>query len=241
MRRHLPRHPSIRKTVYWALLVLGLLTNVNHPAGAISNGASVLDDDPIRHLTVSLYGDDDDCTAIKIAPNLVLTARHCRPDKSTRAIFSDGSEYKIVRTLVSDAKRTSYKNEYDFSILVIAANVPGPVALIADEAPQNGSMAWTAGYGGKKLTRAANPLRKLRIEMVDKDYSPSAATVRVRGGAVCDGDSGGPAYTQAGDQIVVWGLDSAPLNGRSKCSSWEVYANVTTERDWIRKAVAGRH
>ncbi|MGE5157175.1 MAG: trypsin-like serine protease [Gemmatimonas sp.] len=208
----------------------------------MSKGAPVAEDDPIRALTVSLYGDDDDCTGVKIAPNLILTAKHCRPDKSTRAIFPDGSSYKIVQRLLPNAKRTSRKNEYDFAILVIAANIPGPVALIADAAPENGSTAWIAGYGGKKLTRTANPLRKLSVEMIDRDYAPSAATVRtLRSGAVCDGDSGGPVYTEVRGQIVVWGIDSAPLDGEPGCSSREVYANVTSERDWIRKTVAGSH
>ena len=157
-------------------------------------------------------------------------------------MFADGGSYKIVQRFVPGAKRTSHKNEYDLAILVIAGNVPGPVALIADEPPGNGSIAWIAGYGGKKLTRTADPLRKLPVEMIDKDYSPSATTVRaLSGGAVCDGDSGGPGYTQLLGQIVVWGIDSAPVDGRPGCASLEVYANVTSERDWISGIIAGRH
>ena len=231
----------IQKAIYFGLLFFGLLADLNQPACAISKGVSVPEDDPIRPLTVSLYSDDDDCSGVKIASNLILTARHCRLGRSSRVIFPDGSSYKIVQRLVPGAKRTSRKNEYDFAILIIAANLPGPVALIADEPPENGSMAWIAGYGGKKLTRSANPLRKLPVEMIDSDYSPSAATVRaLMGGAVCDGDSGGPGYTQVRGQIVVWGIDSAPLDGGPGCSCREVYANVTSERDWIKKIAAGR-
>lgn len=237
-----PANTTTQKALYLGLLLFGLLTDLNQPACAISKGMPVPEDDPIRRVTVSLYGDDDDCTGVKIASNLILTARHCRLDNSTRAIFPDGSSYKVVQRLVPNAKRTSQKNEYDFAILIIAANIPGPVALVANEAPGNGSIAWIAGYGGKKLTRRANPLRKLPVEMINRDYSPSAATVRtLRGGAVCDGDSGGPVYTQVRSQIVVWGIDSAPFDGEPGCSSREVYANVTSERDWIRKTVAGSH
>ncbi len=134
----------------------------------------VPEDDPIRQLTVSLYGDEDDCTGIKIASNVILTARHCKLDKSSRAMFADGSSYRIVQRFVPNAKRTSRKNEYDFAILVIAVDVPGPVALIAEQAPEKGSTTWIAGYGGKKLTRKTNPLRKLPVEMISRDYSPSA-------------------------------------------------------------------
>ena len=230
----------IQKAIYFGLLFFGLLADLNQPACAISKGVSVPEDDPIRPVTVSVYSDDDDCSGVKIASNLILTARHCRLDRSSRAIFPDGSSYKILRRLVRSTKRTSRRNEYDFAILIIAANLPGPVALIADEPPENGSMAWIAGYGGKKLTRTANPLRKLPVEMIDSDYSPSAASVRtLMGGAVCDGDSGGPGYILVRGQIVVWGIDSAPLDGGPGCSSREVYANVTSERDWIRTIVAG--
>jgi Trypsin len=242
MRRNHNCHTSIQKAVCGALLFFSLLTGFDQPACAISNGQSVRDDDPIRPVMVSLYGDDDDCTGVKIAANLILTARHCLPNKSTRAFFPDGSAYKIVQSFVPDAQRTSRKNQYDFAILVIAGNVPGPVALVADEAPENGSIGWTAGYGGQKLTVTTNPLRKLAVAMVEKNYSPSAATVRaLQGGAVCDGDSGGPGYTQVGGKIVVWGLNSGPVSGKSRCSSREVYANVTSRRDWIREIIMGNH
>jgi trypsin len=234
-----PRHLSIEKAIYFGLLLFGLLTDLNQSACAISNGEPVAKDDPIRPLTVSLYSDHDDCTGVKIASNLILTARHCRLDKSSRAMFSDGNSFRVVQRFVPNAKRTSHKNEYDFAIAIIAVNISGPVALIADEAPENGSIAWIAGYGGKKLTKTANPLRKLPVEMINRDYSRSAASVRaLRGGAVCDGDSGGPGYTQVLGQIVVWGIDSAPLDGRPGCSSREVYANVTAERDWIRQIIS---
>jgi hypothetical protein len=229
------------KRIYLRLLLFGLVTGLNQPACAISNGKSVPEDDPIRPLTVSVYGHED-CTGVKIASNLILTARHCRLDESTRVIFSDGASYKIAQRFIPSAKRTGYENQYDFAILIIAVNIPGPVALIADGAPENGSISWTAGYGGKKLTRTANPLRKLAVKMVNRDYSPSAATVRtLTGGAVCDGDSGGPGYTLVLGQIVVWGIDSAGANRGSTCSSRELYANVTSERDWIRKIIAGNN
>ncbi len=239
MRRRRPPHPSIQELLYSTLLMVILLIALSQPACAISNGLPVAEDDPIRPLTVSVYSADDDCTGIKIAANLILTARHCRIDKSTRAIFHDGDAYRIVHRLLPNAKRAGRNNRYDFAILVLAANVPGPAALIADEAPRNGSVSWIAGYGGKKPTSTANRLRKIRVEMINRDYSPSAATVRtLSGGAVCDGDSGGPGYMRVLGQIMVWGIDTAPLDGRSRCSAREVYVNVTSERDWIRKMIA---
>ncbi len=229
------------KTTLWAGLSLGVFICLNQPARAIFNGQTVSDDDPIRPVTVSVYSDVVDCTGVKIASNLILVAKHCELDRSTRVIFSDGSSYKIAHAFMPIQKRTSDKNEYDFAILEIEGHVAGPVAEIADNSatPKNGSTGWVAGYGGKRVTKTNNPLRKVKVRMTDSDFSPSAVTVRIsKGGAVCDGDSGGPGYTQWHRRIVVWGIDSAPLDGESNCSSHEVFAKVASEYDWIRKTMA---
>jgi Trypsin len=222
-------------------LLVFAFAGLNQAARAISNGQPVSLDDPIRFLTVSVYSDDDDCTGTKIAANLILTARHCQPDKSSRVIFADGSSYKISQRFIAKQKPVSSKNEYDLAILKIDGSAPGPVAQIADDqaTPKDGVAAWIAGYGGKKLTKNNNPLRKMDVTMTDRDYSPSAVIVRAKeGGAVCDGDSGGPGYTQVDGQIVVWGADSAPLDGKARCSSREVYAKVAALYGWIKKTIA---
>src|SRR3974390_1700716 len=97
MRRHHPGRTSIKKATYLGLLLFALLTDlISQPAGAISNGEPVPEDDPIKTLTVSLYGNDEDCTGVKIAANLILTARYCNLDKSSRAIFHYGGSYNIL-------------------------------------------------------------------------------------------------------------------------------------------------
>jgi hypothetical protein len=235
-------HPHfVSKSRLWTTLSVLVSIGLNSPVSAVSHGHAVSPDDPIGPLTVSIYGSDDDCTGVKIAANLILTARHCALDKSTRVIFWDGSSHKIVDRLVPSRKRLVGKNQHDLAILKIDLSVPGPVAQIADDSttPTNGSTAWIAGYGGRKPTKANNPLRKIEVEMTDRDYSPSAVTVHARnGGVICDGDSGGPGYTQTDGNVVVWGIDSAPLDGASTCTSWEVYAKVASEHDWIEKIIA---
>jgi hypothetical protein len=211
------------------------------PANAIENGQVVSRDDPIRSLTVSIYSHYEDCTGVKIASNLILTAKHCRFDRPIRVIFADGRSYNVLKRFTSRRKPTSYKNEYDLAILMIDRNVPGPVAQTADEAgvAKSRSVVWMAGYGAQQPTKANDPLRKIQIEVTDWNYAPSAATVRAkRNSGICDGDSGGPAYRQVNGQIVVWGIDSAPLDGKSVCSSREVNAKVAADRDWIRKIIA---
>ncbi len=225
----------------WRIFSTCLLMSVG-PAHAISNGRAVADDDPIRALTVSVYSADEDCTGVKIAPNLILTAKHCELDKSTKVIFSDGSSYKTVRYFIPDIQGANSGEDYDLAIIEIDGNVPGSVAQIASDliTPETGSTAWIAGYGGETVTEKSNPLRKIEVEIEYWDYSPAVALVHARnGGAVCDGDSGGPGYTQVHGQIVVWGIDSASLHEDPTCASHELYTKVAAKRDWIRKAISG--
>jgi Trypsin len=226
-----------------ALSICALIAS-HQTAMAIANGHLVSKNDPIRPLTVSIYSHYDDCTGVKIASNLILTAKHCRVDKPIVVIFADGSSFNVVRRFTPEHKRMSYKNEYDLAILMIDRNVAGPVAQMAGEAgiPANGLAAWMAGYGGQQPTKSNAPLRKIQIEVTDRNYAPSAAIARTRkDSSVCDGDSGGPAYRQVNGRVVVWGIDSAPLDGESACASREVYAKVAAERDWIRKIIAASH
>ena len=213
-------------------------------AFAISGGQIVARTDPINSVTVSIYSYDDDCTGVRIARQFILTARHCQIDSTTRVIFSTTRRYKITGHFVPGTKPVTDWDEHDLAILRIETNAPGPVAITADESttPKNGTMLWMAGYGGRKVSAKSDPLRKLAVKMADRNYSPSAVAVRTTWpGTVCDGDSGGPGYTEKDGQIIVWGIDSGPLDGRSMCSSLEVFAKVASEHNWIKKIISGRH
>ncbi len=210
-------------------------------ARGISHGQSVAATDPIKAVTVSVYSDDDDCSGVKIAARFVLTARHCRIDESTRVFFADGRARKIVATFAPKRQRITFKDEHDLAVLKIEDDVPGPAADLADEAatPNDGESGWIAGYGGRKLRGDDDPLRKLQVRMTDRDYSPSGVAVQTaEGGGACDGDSGGPAYTERDSHILVWGIDSAPLDGNSRCASREVFAKVAAEWAWIKQILS---
>ncbi len=230
----------MRTLLVMSLSTIGLI-GIAQAALAISNGQTISPTDPVKAVTVSIYSDDDDCTGVKVASRFILTARHCPIDDTTRVIFSGGTKYKITGYFKPSRQAESAKNEHDLAILKLEAVVPGPVAGLADDdtTPEDGAVAWMAGYGGQKLSGRNDPLRKIRVKMIDRGYSPSAVSVQAtERGAACDGDSGGPGYTERDNQIIVWGIDSAPLDGHSRCSSLEVFAKAASEHDWIKKTIS---
>ena len=214
---------------------------LDQPGRAISKGTIVYQGDPISQLTVSVYGDDDDCSGVKIAFDLILTAKHCVIDRSTKVIFANRSAYTIIRRFVPYSKGFRANKEHDVAVLRIEGHVPGPVAELSNKltVPKDGATAWTAGYGGRQVTETSNPLRKAKMIISDAYYSPFLIAVQVqKGEGVCDGDSGAPGYTEVGGQVVVWGINSASLRGNAVCGSRELYAKTTLEDEWLRDVVA---
>jgi len=223
-------------------LILILAISAGDPAFAISNGLAVSDDDPIQAVTVSVYGDNDDCTGVKVAPAFVLTARHCIIDNTTRIAFRNGALYKVIGRFSPAPTPAKITADRDLALLKIDGLVPGPVAELADDAatPLNGSVAWISGLGGRPITQKRNPLRKLVVTISNRNYSSFVIAIKAaHGGAVCDGDSGGPGYTEQNGRIVIWGIDNGSLRGNSKCASNEAYFKVSSEYNWIRRIIAG--
>lgn len=230
----------MRALLATSLSIIGLF-GMAQAGRAISYGQTVSPADPIKSVTVSIYSYDGECTGVKVASRFILTARHCPVDDMTIVVFPDRARYKVSGYFEPSQKPESVKNEHDLAILKLEAAVPGPVATIADDGrtPENGAMGWMAGYGGRMVSGRNDPLRKLAVKMTDRHYSPSALAVEAAApGTVCDGDSGGPGYTEQNNQIIVWGIDSAPFDGRSNCSSLEVFAKVASEHDWIKRTIS---
>ena len=229
------------KPICAVLLAWVVVFGLNRPVHAISNGELVSESDPVVPVTVSVYSANDDCTGVKIASSLILTARHCELDQTTKVIFSNNHSYSLARYFIPRTVVKGNENDFDAAIIEIDGVVPGPVAKLVDKSTpiKETSAVWIAGYGGNRITSSSNPLRKLKVKISDWDYSSFAVSVRTRdGGGVCDGDSGGPGYRIVNNQVVVWGIDSASVSGNSQCASQELYSKLNSKRDWIGKIIA---
>lgn len=65
------------------------------------------------------------------------------------------------------------------------------------------------------------------------------------GEAICEGDSGGPVYTEIGGQVSIYGVTSGVLSdpeiGNAKCrkSLIQLIVPISSERNWILSMIAG--
>lgn len=195
------------------------------------------------------------CSSTLIAPNLLLTARHCIAHTDSeqvicgRATFSD--PYPATAIIASNAVDLNRSNNwyhaneifvpndgndtcgYDVALIVLRENVPPSVATPAvpriDREVARGETYHAVGYG---LTETNDyGVRRLLTER-EVQCDPGTCRSGVRGNEFvgtagpCQGDSGGPAFDVDG-KIV--GVDS---RGTEACEE-PVYSTVTGWKDFL--------
>jgi hypothetical protein len=195
------------------------------------------------------------CSATLIAPNLLLTARHCVSMDVTKQVVCGQSELgethpasDIFATndaqLGSDsdwfsASEVHVPTEgddtcgYDVALVVLSELVPTTTAVSAvpriDRDVEQGELYDAVGYGLPGTGRFG--ARRMRTGL-QVECEPGRCGVGVRGGefrgetGVCEGDSGGPAFDADGKVVGV------VSRGGEECST-PVYSTVTAWRDLI--------
>ncbi|GGK16479.1 zinc metalloprotease [Pilimelia terevasa] len=169
------------------------------------------------------------CSASLVAPQWVLTAKHCVPLTTRRPELSIGHREK--------AKGARYKTvevrlggKADLTLLKLDRPVPDaqPVRL-ADANPAIGSEVDIYGWGATCENCPVSPvLRTARMrydaDKLDHAKGPALYLTKVTGSA-WKGDSGGPAFHQ-GVQVGVASTANPDKD------AW--YASVAASREWIR-------
>lgn len=218
-----------------AASVLVLLISVSaHPAPrvAIVGGDDVSADDIVARSTVLVRGkllrSSFTCTGTIIGEDLVLTAGHClgAPGYAELTVYfridRDGAGPAIpVRAQVrpDDYNTRDHFNPWnDVALLRLSQKVPSgyqPVPLLEDPSQlADGAPVLLAGYG-ISVPVSSNPsnegegrLRKVRQKIVQAHYNPTEMLVDIHGHGPCFGDSGGPAYFETPQGLVLAGVVS---------------------------------
>lgn len=199
------------------------------------------------------------CTGTLIAPNVVLTAGHCK-DFATRVLF--GNDVTKKAKVVPVATRVRHPRYHhgqhnDLMVLILAQNAtsvaPRPIAptSVIDHATDGRVVGFGAtepsgrfGYGRKRQTDV--PVASASCTgSVDGRPDPAwygcDKTLELVAGKpllehdTCNGDSGGPLYVAGPDgrwllaAVTSRATDSAVNN----CGDGGIYVRVDRYRDWI--------
>ena len=241
------------------MLALGLSAG---PALAVFGGKAVGNGDVIAKTLAAVLDQSSTgahlCTAIALAPRLMLTAAHCTDGGTTgvRVIFATSltdvplERVRNVKAIqrpkpTPEAKGSfAYNNPDDVALIVLDSPAPpGTIFATLSDADGTGAVR-IAGYGASSDLRNAGfgkaqlgfdrTLRSGKTSLVAKGAVLTAD--QTRGSGVCTGDSGGPAFTMQGKSLSIAGVligVSAPKSVNDYCRGSAHYVSIARWRSWI--------
>ncbi|GAA3524527.1 trypsin-like serine protease [Amycolatopsis ultiminotia] len=184
-------------------------------------------------------GGEEICSATIIAPDWILTARHCTQGAEGKDITFHVGDLDQTKGTEVKATAVHESEEADISLVQIDQQVETDYAPLGSEGDVKvGDEAEVYGWGATctdkpEIECQSQQLKVAKVNVNSIDCPDGAAGTSVcadRGdGITAGGDSGGPMYAN-GKQVGV-----ASTSDRQ---SYTAYINVTLYRDWI-KSVAG--
>jgi secreted trypsin-like serine protease len=240
------------------------------PALAVFGGSTVADTDPLaKTMAAIIYHTADGthlCTAVALAPRLLLTAAHCTGGERSliRIVFGVDLHYVTAdrsRAVADIAVPPStaaakglpaYENPDDLALVLLDRAAPAGTrfAAIADDEPGATSVR-VAGYGATSELRQAAGLgpQQLGFDQVLRSATeplrPKGPDLLVadqtRGAGVCTGDSGGPAFAAGGTSGVVGVLIgvASPRGNNDYCRGTAYFVALERWKGWITATAKG--
>ena len=198
-----------------------------------------------------------------VAPNLVLTAAHCRGVSGgvrIGSIYATGSYYGVERNVIRTFTHPSYNRpnslDYDFLLLEldesVDVNVYKPINLnFDDNEPRVNDMLTVIGFGSLSENGGhKNTLQKVQVPANSHNQCVAQYGIILEdanlcagytsgGYDSCQGDSGGPLFKRVNDEwtqmgIVSWGVGCARPNRSG------VYARISGSRGWLKSVICSR-
>lgn len=222
--------------------------------------------EPGRSSTVIIMqGNEASCTGTLIGRRLILTAAHCKANRSLRdftVIFpiSPKNKYRMVASKIHEdfSRRTFTENNLgravlknDIALLVIDNYPPrdAKVALLPDTPMAVGETrtlrAFGSGREGALDFQRESVMRSVLLNgFVEEETADKITFDQSSGKGVCKGDSGGPLFAYSDDgQPIVMGVTSSADRWRLEnsrvvgelCHYNSLATQVGLYKSWIQK------
>jgi hypothetical protein len=230
-----------------ALLMAGTMSAT--AAQAIVGGAE--DSGPLARRSVMVLSSNGGvCSAVVVAPDVVLTAAHCVTGAAEyRVHFRDEAGQPVLIAPAAKAVHPAYdakaietrRRSIDLALVRVPEPLPQrfEVASLATEGLAAGETVTVGGWGLARRgdARTTGTFRTASLRVVEP-YGPSRILLWSRGnGAVgaCQGDSGGPMA--AGEAVVAITSWSTAAQGQG-CGGVTQGILVAPQRAWIDQTLA---
>jgi hypothetical protein len=228
------------------------------PAAALVGGAAPAPEALARQL-VMILGPRGFCTGTVIARDLVLTAAHCVPAGAAYKLIERVGANPVPKDIASLARHPQFSHDAylrhrataDVAVLKLAAPLAGAQVAALDASGYRGAVGdriVIAGYGlaarGDGATGGVARMASLVVTgqpgtLQIRLYDAQTRNERAGLGA-CTGDSGAPAFRDAGGRLAVIGLVSWTTAARNEdgCGGLTGLTPIVRYKDWIAGAAA---
>lgn len=210
----------------------------------------------VANSTVFLHLESKDkatsCTGTLIGPRHVVTAAHCLDGVKFIAVGygpkleRSAPHVKASAFLIHPKFRKLGRGAYDIGVVSLPSPFPAPmkpVVLAKPDEVKTGTELLLAGYGlTAQEYKGESELHQVRVKVASTDATKHLLSIEAntkRGG--CNGDSGGPAYIDRGDHLILVGATSGPSFGMEKTPCDEghgIWSIVPQFQGWMACAFA---
>ena len=189
------------------------------------------------------------CSGIVLAQDVVMTAAHCVPaGADLRVHFRDEEGAPVLLPVAAVARHPGYRADavrsrersIDLALIRLQAPLPArfrPATLLA--IPPSGAIGSRYRLAGFGVTREGDGASSGHLRIGTLEVREPLSQVLLwardpggRGAGACTGDSGGPVFEAATDNVAALTLWSAG-NGSARCGALTQALWLSPQRAWI--------
>ncbi|MFI1796470.1 S1 family peptidase [Streptomyces sp. NPDC020379] len=167
------------------------------------------------------------CSAALVAPQWLVTAASCFADNPAQSLKVPAGAPKLKTTAtigrsdltretgsVADVVELVPRDDRDLVMAKLAAPVAGVApASLGFNAPVNGEDLWVTGYGRTKDEWVPDRLHYAKFTVGAVKDATVGLVGKSDGAAVCQGDTGGPAFRNMNGRFELVGINSRSWQG----------------------------